>query len=150
MCPIRLVERDFSFWLDRRKRLQSIQDCFLNPALEALKSAISAQSNESYEFQCTVFKKVKKGLQHYLHRNYGFVKHQLFMRRPGSGETLLCTMLFSQAVPKGLNCSIMCLSGERAKQLRGEHIHEMIKFRMNKDVHPDLMPSQRITSLLKM
>ena len=33
--------------------------------------------------------------------------------RPGSGKTLICTMIFLKAVSKGLNCSISCLSGER-------------------------------------
>ena len=72
------------------------------------------------------------------------------MGRPGSGKTLLCTILFLKAVAKGLNCSITCLSGERAQQLGGEHIHKMFKFRVpKKNALPDLMASQSITSLLK-
>ena len=154
----------------RQKRMQSIQGCLLHPALEELKPyndnflnattsqpfifsftvpRAPGQSDESYEFQCTVFDKVKRELENYIHRNNGFVKHQLFMGRPGSGKTLLCTMLFMQAIAKGLNCSITCLSGERAQELGGEHIHKMFKFRVNKDVLPDLMASQSITSLLK-
>ena len=80
-------------------------------------------------------RKFKKELQHYLHRNNGFVK-QLFLGRPGSGKTLLCTMLFLQAVPKGLNCSITCLSGERAQL---EQIYKKCSSSVT------LMPSQRIT-----
>ena len=154
-----------------QKRLQSIQGCLLNDALEPLRTyqdqfvnassvqpfdfnfsvpRADGQSNDSFDFQCRVFQKVQKELDDYIHRNEGFVKHQLFMGRPGSGKTLLCTLLFLKAVAKGLNCSITCLSGERAQQLGGEHIHKMIKCRVNmKNPIPDVMDCQSISSLMK-
>ena len=78
--------------------------------------------------------------------NQGFVRHQLFLGRPGSEKNVLFTMLFSKAVAKGLNCTITCLSGERAQQLGGEHVQKCSISEMN---NPQHMACQSINSLLK-
>ena len=155
---------------NHQKRERSVQGCLLNSALQPLQSKqdqfIDAtrqnpfpynfpfpravgQSDESYLFQQHVFDKCLEKLENFVHGIQGFVRHQLFLGRPGSGKTLVCTMLFLKAVAKGLNCSITCLSGERAQQLGGEHVHKMFKFRVNKMKIPEHMASQSINFLLK-
>ena len=153
-----------------QKRIRSVQGCLLNSAMAPLRCyedkivdatrqnpfnynmtfpRATGQSDESFSFQTHVFDDCQKKLRSYIHGNEGFVKHQMCLGRPGSGKTLICTMLFLKAVAKGLNCSITCLSGERAQQLGGEHVHKMFKFRVNKLQVPESMASQSIKSLLK-
>ena len=155
---------------NNQKRARSVQGCLLNSALTPLRCKqndfleatrekpfnynvlfprADGQSNDSYEFQQHVFKRCLMRLDSFMRGNQGFVKHQLFLGRPGSGKTLVCTMLFLKAVARGLNCSITCLSGERAQQLGGEHVHKMFKFRVNKMQVPEHMASQSINALMK-
>ena len=154
----------------KEKKERCVQGCLLNAALEPLvchqhqfinatrqnpfKYTFSfpradGQSDESYAFQQHVLNKSLASLESFMHGNVGFVKHQLCLGRPGSGKTLVCTMLFMEAIARGLNCSITCLSGERAQQLGGEHVHKMFKFRVNKAQVPEHMASQSINSLLR-
>ena len=98
------------------------------------------QSDESLEFQKRVYNNCLNKLEEFINGKQGFVKHQSFLGRPGSGKTLVCTMLFLRAIARGLNGSITCLSGERAQQLGGEHVHKMFKFRVNKSKVPESMP----------
>ena len=107
------------------------------------------QSDESLEFQKRVFNNCLIKLEEFINGSQGFVKHQSFLGRPGSGKTLVCTMLFMRAIAKGLNGSITCLSGERAQQLGGEHVHKMFKFRVNRSKVPEHMASQSINALLR-
>ena len=152
------------------KRERSVQGCLLNPALMPLQphndSFVAAtrsnpfvynfpfprapgQSDESNTFQQRVFNGCIQKLTNFIETKDGFIKHQLFLGRPGSGKTLICTMIYLEAVAKGLNCAITCLSGERAQQLGGEHVHKLFKFRVNKFQNPELMASQSLKSLLK-
>ena len=97
--------------------------------MTAIFSRALGKSNEFDSVQRYVFNKNKNELQTYLRRidGFGFVKHQRFMERPGSGKPLLCTSFFLQALAKGLSCSITCLRGERAQEVGGEHIHQLNK-----------------------
>ena len=96
-------------------------------------------------FQQRVYDICSERLDTFVFGNQGFVKHQMFLGRLGSGKT----MLFIKAVSKGLNCSITCLNGERAQQLGGEHIHKMFKFKVNNSLEPEVMASQGVKSLLR-
>ena len=106
----------------------------------------SGQS-DAYNFQKQVYDICIQKLEKHIQTTNGFVKHQMFMGRPGSGKTLVCTLIFLKAVAKGLNCAITCLSGERAQQLGGEHVHKIFKFIVNKIQNPDVMASQSLKSL---
>ena len=88
-------------------------------------------------------------LENFVFGHEGFVKHQMFLGRPGSGKTLVCTKVLLKALARGLNCSVTCLSGERAQQLGGEHVHKMFKFRVYKLQVPEIMASRSIKLHLK-
>ena len=153
-----------------QKKERCVQACLLNPPLAPLQPyqtqllnatrrnpflfdypfpRAEGQSEDSYMFQQQVFDVCSERLDTYVNGSQGFVKHQMFLGRPGSGKTLVCTMLFIKAVSKGLNCSITCLSGERAQQLGGEHIHKMFKFKVNHSLVPEVMASQSVKCLLR-
>ena len=162
---------EISFILhNSEKKERSVQGCLLNPALSILEQykdgflnasrsnpfvfpfqfpRADGQSDISYNFQKKVFNYCLQKLKCYINRTDGFVRHQFFLGRPGSGKTLVCIMVYLHAVAKGLNCAITCLSGERAQQLGGEHVHKMFKFRVNKIPKPELLASQSINALLR-
>ena len=80
-------------------------------------------------------------LENFVYGKEGFVKHQMFLGRPGSGKTRVCTMVLWKALARGLNFSITWVKGERAQQLGGEHVHKMFKFPLNKLLVAEVLPS---------
>ena len=111
-------------------------------------SRASGRSENSYNFEQRVFESCLQKLDNYIQATDGFVKHQMFLGRSGS-KTLVCTLIFLRAIAKGLNCAITCLSGERAQQLGGEHVHKMFKFIVNRKQVSEIMASQSVIFLLR-
>ena len=60
-----------------------------------------------------------------------FVPHQLVLGCPGTGKSTITIIALCYAMPKGLNCMVTTVSGEKADQFGGIHLHRLIPIPLN-------------------
>ena len=92
---------------------------------------LSTQTTLSFDKQTTVLKKFVEAIDIYRYANSTFVPHQFVLGCPGTGKSTITITALCYAMSKGLNCMVTTLSGEKAAQFGGIHLHRLIPIPIN-------------------